>query len=514
MSVHDPSIIKVPDGPYLDADNQPAVLPGDVNHAQYGNKLFGNFMFKRELGEPGMGPGVGYLSPGHNSVFLDEETGEEFLVFHTRFPNRGEAHELRIHQMFLNKHDWPVVAPKRYAGEQLDQELSIGDLIGDYKYINHGKDNSAELKETQIIRLHEDGTITGAIDGTWSHDGYYATITINNIDYDGVFVEVWDEVQDEAVMSFTALSNKGVTVWGVQSAGSTLTAEQIVSNVERDLSVGNPNNITDDLNLIESGFLGTTITWESSNTSVLSNDGKVTRPTGNDETVTLVATIENGDVIERKEFNLTVSGTREVSLSAHYAFDRDLSDSVGQFADGEATGERIDQLDGEITFTDGIVGQAAVFDGSSGIRLPERLIEGDAYSVSFWLYPEALTQHTTTFFAAANQNEWISVVPFGHNGETIVWAGSNEWYDASTDILISEDEWTHIFLTAESGNLMIYLNDERYFEGNDFPRLFNNKAYFGLGVNHWDPPFQGLIDELMIYDGVISSTEVMELYLQ
>lgn len=504
-----------PDGPYLDADDQPAVLPGDVNHAQYGNKLFGNFVFKRELGEAGMGHGVGYLSPGHNSVFLDEETGEEFLVFHTRFPNRGEAHELRIHQMFLNKNDWPVVSPKRYAGEQLDDQLSKDDLVGDYKYINHGKDNSPELKETRMISLHDDGTITGAIEGNWSHDGYYATITVNNIDYDGVFVEVWDDVQQEAVMSFTALSNKGVTVWGVQSSGSKLTAEEIVNNVKQDLSVGNPNNVTSNLDLVDSGFAGTTITWESSNKSVISDKGEVIRPVGDDETVILLATIKNAEATETKEFEITVSGKREVELTAHYSFDNNLSDSVGKFADGQATGERIDDLNGEITFTDGVVGQAAKFDGSSGIRLPDQLIEQDTYSISLWLYPEALTQHTTSFFGAASQNKWMSLVPHGHNDETIVWAGSDEWYDAATGILINTHEWSHLVVTVEGGNITIYLNGELGFEGNQFPNLFSgNETYFSLGVNHWDPPFQGLMDELMIYDGVLSSSEITALYQQ
>src|SRR5699024_10184949 len=233
---------------------------------------------------------------------------------------------------------------KRYAGEQLDDQLSKDDLVGDYKYINHGKDNSPELKETHMISLHDDGTITGAIEGNWSHDGYYATITVNNIDYDGVFVEVWDDVQQEAVMSFTALSNKGVTVWGVQSSGSKLTAEEIVNNVKQDLSVGNPNNVTSNLDLVDSGFAGTTITWESSNKSVISDKGEVIRPVGDDETVILLATIKNAEATETKEFEITVLGKREVELTAHYSFDNNLSDSVGKFADGQATGERIDDL--------------------------------------------------------------------------------------------------------------------------------------------------------------------------
>src|SRR5690625_5461594 len=68
----------------------------------------GNYLFERNLGEPGTGIGTGYVSPGHNSVYYDEQTEEQYLIFHTRFPERGEEHEIRVHQMFMNDDGWPV----------------------------------------------------------------------------------------------------------------------------------------------------------------------------------------------------------------------------------------------------------------------------------------------------------------------------------------------------------------------------------------------------------------------
>src|SRR5699024_6525012 len=93
-----------PTGPYVDAKGQDAVLPNpSADHAHYGNKLIVNFLFERKAGDPGTGIGYGYLSAGHNSVYIDPDTNEQFLVFHTRFPQRDEAHELRVHQMFTNE---------------------------------------------------------------------------------------------------------------------------------------------------------------------------------------------------------------------------------------------------------------------------------------------------------------------------------------------------------------------------------------------------------------------------
>ncbi|MCR4431500.1 MAG: S-layer homology domain-containing protein [Tepidanaerobacteraceae bacterium] len=69
-----------------------------------------------------------------------------------------------------------------------------------------------------------------------------------------------------------------------------------------------PDNITSDLVLPASGASGTTITWESSDTSVIGNDGKVTRPSYSqgDKHVTLTATISKGAAIDTKTFDLTV----------------------------------------------------------------------------------------------------------------------------------------------------------------------------------------------------------------
>lgn len=46
---------------------------------------------------------------------------------------------------------------------------------------------------------------------------------------------------------------------------------------------------------------------------------------------------------ETKVFEVTVPGTRVVNVTAHYAFEGDLSDSVGTFADGEPTAGQLNQ---------------------------------------------------------------------------------------------------------------------------------------------------------------------------
>jgi len=201
------------DGPYVDASGHHAILQDKMSNFLFGNKIMGNFLFK----DGDAGRGYGYVSPGHNSVYADKETGRQFLVFHTRFPGRGERHEVRVHQMFMNRDGWPVAAAYPYSGETLEP-VSEEEIAGSYKLIDHGKDYSAQVIESVDVSLNEDGTIGGAVSGAWKLDGDNgAEITVGDAVFRGVFIRLWDPQSSRRVMTFTALSGLGTSIWGSKS---------------------------------------------------------------------------------------------------------------------------------------------------------------------------------------------------------------------------------------------------------------------------------------------------------
>ncbi len=208
---------KKPDGPYYDAEGNPMIdvrgkegtFFDDRSIEPYGVKLMGSYSFGTENEK-----GTGYVSPGHNSAYYDEKTGRSYLIFHTRFPGRGEEHEVRVHQMFMNKDGWPVVAPYRYAGETLEKAKQK-DITGTYKLIQHGKDISADIKKTINIQLNKDHTISGEMTGTWKKTGKNtAELTLAGKTYYGVFLRQWDSVREKNVMTFSVLNGSGEAVWG------------------------------------------------------------------------------------------------------------------------------------------------------------------------------------------------------------------------------------------------------------------------------------------------------------
>ena len=510
-----------PDGPYYDAAGNAMIdvkadptLPlfDDRSIEPYGVKLMGNFLFERNVGDPGSGIGTGYVSPGHNSAYYDPATRQQYLIFHTRFPQRGEQHEIRVHQMYMNGDGWPVVAPYRYAGAT-PGKIKRDETVGTYKYVNHGKAISADISTSQYIRLEQNGSISGAVSGRWQQNGQdRAVLDIGGKRYNGVFVRQWEPESASYVVTFSALSKQGVAIWGSRIQDKT--DRQAVADVVRDLNLGDTSSVIADLTLPTVGTHQTSITWRSSNPAVISNEGAVTRPeagAGN-AVVTLTATITKGSVTATRSFSVTVRERAAGGLVAHYALDGNLADSSGQAGDGNVTGDRIDRTGGAISYAAGVHDTAAVFDGASGVRLPDGLLAGTTYSVALWVKPEQLTQFTTTFFGARDPNSWVSLVPIGPGGnQTMVWSGT-AWYDASTGMQIPAGTWTHLAFTVDEGAIKVYVDGVQKFSGINFPNVFTTTGgSFALGVNWWDAPYQGQMDDLRIYEFALTAAEIAAL---
>ncbi|MNI66857.1 hypothetical protein D3C73_1224490 [compost metagenome] len=128
-----------------------------------------------------------------------------------------------------------------------------------------------------------------------------------------------------------------------------------------------------------------------------------------------------------------------------------------------------------------------------------------------WLNPEQLNTYTTAFFGASSTSSWISLVPQGGSKATLLWA--NAAYEATAGYIIPVNQWTHVVFTVNNGTVKLYINGKEVFSGTGFPNTFtNDNGVFTLGVNYWDAPYKGLMDELKIYNNVISPEAVLAEY--
>ena len=218
-----------PDGPYVDSKNSSAIFNSyqlnfgaNANDGNRGENIFGCYT---DWGNQAKG-NYGERSQGHNSIIAAED-GRTYLVYHTRFQNAGEGHQVRVHQVFQNKNGWLVAAPFEYTGEQVKsadiattQQIAKDQIAGKYKLLihNYKLDHTKKVASKPVeIELTADGNISGAQTGTWSiEEGTsYIHLKIGTKHYYGVMVEQTLEPTDTKVPAFTALdATTGVTAWG------------------------------------------------------------------------------------------------------------------------------------------------------------------------------------------------------------------------------------------------------------------------------------------------------------
>ena len=220
-----------PDGPFVDSKGSSAVYDAyqlnfgpTENDGFRGVNIFGAY---DDWGFQTVGD-WGERAQGHNSIIAAQD-GRTYLVYHTRFQNRGEGHEVRVHQVYQNEEGWLVAAPFEYTGEGVKsagiaaaQKVPTVDIPGAYKLLTHqyGLDHAAKEYAAPVdVTLNADGTISGDVTGTWTikTGTSYITIKIGS-EFKGVMVPQTLEPYDTKVPCFTALdSQTGVTIWGYKA---------------------------------------------------------------------------------------------------------------------------------------------------------------------------------------------------------------------------------------------------------------------------------------------------------
>lgn len=430
-------------GPYEDMKGNIPLHDSNFDVSSYGNKLMGSFEFLKEQSLAEDAGYFGYRVPGHNSIYFDEESGKTFNIFHTRFKEKGEGHEVRVHQVLFDEDGWPLMVPQRYNGEEVISDNSI-DVSGTLLLVNQEEDISLRSKQSYAIALDPDGKVQGKHSGEWNFTDGVLNLSLDGNDYRGFVLEQSTPITAwEKDLTYTLIGTSE------EVRGQSLLALRISNNIEEEV---------------------------------------------------LVSSNQESELKKKHYFN----------------FDSSLEDKINPNLEGKLVGEKINQAGGELEYANGKFKKAVYLDGKTGIKLPNNLISSESYSVSIWLNPEELNTYSTSFFGASNEASWLSLVPQSGGdsaGNTILWSGE-QWYDADTKKQVPVDEWSHLVFSVDKGKVQVYLNGEEVSSGTGFPDLFVGKnANFSLGVNYWDLPFKGKIDELVVYDGrTFTSKEVDDLF--
>ena len=333
-----------PDGPYKDCltstgigavyDKARVNFGADANRDE-GVKLFGNYQWETMPNAE--------LAQGHNSAIVDHK-GRALIVYHTRFMNRGEEHEVRVHQLFVNQDGWLVAAPYEFSGETYtDKDIATQQLYdateveGDYQMIAHPyRQNTAAMayEKPVTIHLNADGSISGEYTGKWElvSGTSYINLTLKGVatanaevKFKGVLTEQTIDYTNIKALCFTALSSsdglatsggaslqtRGLSIWG-----SKADAKAAIKYTLDKTSVPFADGAT--LNsmpkLPTEGHLGATISWKSSNPSILNDEG-VVKGKGK---VTMTMTISKDGYEYTKDYTLNIDAEAEETTPVYY----------------------------------------------------------------------------------------------------------------------------------------------------------------------------------------------------
>jgi hypothetical protein len=220
-------------------------------------------------------------------------------------------------------------------------------------------------------------------------------------------------------------------------------------------------------------------------------------------------------------------------IISHWKFEEGIGSIVS-----DSVGNNDGTLTGLVGWTGGIVGSAIdVDEQGGGVRVPhsDSLSPTHAFTIEGWVYPRTLYEDPpgisifvskVQYFSTAHTNYLLGISPINEpacqgGGRCLQMRfGNISWYNywyGSTQI--EEQMWTHTAATydGETTTLTLYVNGALDAVFTDIPSdPIANTAPFVIG---WDPStlrpwdhFDGVIDEVAIYDRALSAEEIQARY--
>ncbi len=237
----------------------------------------------------------------------------------------------------------------------------------------------------------------------------------------------------------------------------------------------------------------------------------------------------------------------EALPDAKYYFSFDKADGTDKIQpsikDSAATPIVQPAADKDVVLIDGVKGQALYCNGAYGYKIPEVNGVGETYSISFWVYARRFANYMPTIQYGPDMHGDATGGQHYLNFTRAEWSGMGEYpcvwsYDQLGDEAVTWpnwfpndgvgerlNQWLNITLvvdenntTDEGSNILgkLYLNGELMSDqvtlvtGTMAP---SDNFDFLLDINYWDAYFKGAIDEVYIFDKVLTEGQVQTLYL-
>ncbi|SDI73534.1 Concanavalin A-like lectin/glucanases superfamily protein [Pseudobutyrivibrio sp. 49] len=220
-------------------------------------------------------------------------------------------------------------------------------------------------------------------------------------------------------------------------------------------------------------------------------------------------------------YNIAKADKLYDDVVAWYDFDGGALKNIKGDSQAVAIVSGLGEYDGKVKFDanrdETKEGNSLKLDGGYGIKLNQQNL-GENFSVSLWVKPETkLVENQSVLFLGYHSPEmWYAVSGDRNNSQMKFWYDykPNFSWVTKTFATYAPSEWHHIVITGDGNIIKSYYDGERISEGNEnfVPFMAGEEQDVYIGANNWDGCFNGLVDDVMIYDRTISDIDVERLY--
>jgi hypothetical protein len=173
-------------------------------------------------------------------------------------------------------------------------------------------------------------------------------------------------------------------------------------------------------------------------------------------------------------------------------------------------------LQGGVTYAPGEAGEAFSFDGvnaivDAGTNSFFDFSGGSAdFTIEAWVKPASLPSFSTAFVGKSlgDFDGWV----FGIFGDgALIFSGCGYWAVDSRPVVLATGVWSHVAVTRTGGLYTLYYNGSQVFSGAG-GGWSGSTAPLRFGTNPPRQNYNGLLDEVSIYNRALSSDEVASIY--
>jgi hypothetical protein len=212
-------------------------------------------------------------------------------------------------------------------------------------------------------------------------------------------------------------------------------------------------------------------------------------------------------------------GFEPIGLVAYYALENNVEDSSGNGRHGTLTGDPnfpVAYVNGPAGF-----GQAMLFDGADGHQHVDLgtfnpTEKTDQLTVALWAKWDGPSDYWQGLIGKRHGGTWDSdmmmwQIEADFNADWVV-KFQREGSDVNTDQMLPVGEWIHVAATFDGTTAKVYFNGVVVQEGG-FSLGTDTEApvQIGAATSGGGNPFNGTLDEVRIYDIVLSEAEILEL---